>query len=397
MAISDTKLRGLHGKPYDGPSELTDADGLGIRITPKGVISFQYRYRFNGKQHRLGIGRYPEVSLRDARLKVGEFKGVLETGKDPKVFKVQTKSRPTLHDCLGYWWENYVLMSLRKSTQIVYKRLVLDEMEGVFEGLSIEDIHVSKWVDFFTEQEQSNPKKARKLLVHLRGAIDWCCRRQYIENSSLLKLSPREFGKKPRVGETVLTYRQLAQIWLETDKTTATSSSKRLVKALILYGARNSEMREALSHEFDFVENIWTLPAEKSKTDKIIRRPIFKQILPLLQEATAGGKDVLFPGAYDRDAPLSIGSTTRFIRLLRDQLNIGNFTAHDFRRTLATRLSEEGIAPHVIEKMLGHDLGGVLAVYNKHDWLPEQKAAYELYAERIFEQIRYLNEGKICQ
>ncbi|EPR9083537.1 tyrosine-type recombinase/integrase [Cronobacter dublinensis] len=397
MAISDTKLRGLHGKPYDGPSELTDADGLGIRITPKGVISFQYRYRFNGKQHRLGIGRYPEVSLRDARLKVGEFKGVLETGKDPKVFKVQTKSRPTLHDCLGYWWENYVLMSLRKSTQIVYKRLVLNEMEGVFEGLSIEDIHVSKWVDFFTEQEQSNPKKARKLLVHLRGAIDWCCRRQYIENSSLLKLSPREFGKKPRVGETVLTYRQLAQIWLETDKTTATSSSKRLVKALILYGARNSEMREALSHEFDFVENIWTLPAEKSKTDKIIRRPIFKQILPLLKEATAGGKDVLFPGAYDRDAPLSIGSTTRFIRLLRDQLNIGNFTAHDFRRTLATRLSEEGVAPHVIEKMLGHDLGGVLAVYNKHDWLPEQKAAYELYAERIFEQIRYLNEGKICQ
>ncbi|EPT7055746.1 tyrosine-type recombinase/integrase [Cronobacter sakazakii] len=397
MAISDTKLRGLHGKPYDGPSELTDADGLGIRITPKGVISFQYRYRFNGKQHRLGIGRYPEVSLRDARLKVGEFKGVLETGKDPKVFKVQTKSRPTLHDCLGYWWENYVLMSLRKSTQIVYKRLVLDEMEGVFEGLSIEDIHVSKWVDFFTEQEQSNPKKARKLLVHLRGAIDWCCRRQYIENSSLLKLSPCEFGKKPRVGETVLTYRQLAQIWLETDKTTATSSSKRLVKALILYGARNSEMREALSHEFDFVENIWTLPAEKSKTDKIIRRPIFKQILPLLKEATAGGKEVLFPGAYDRDAPLSIGSTTRFIRLLRDQLNIGNFTAHDFRRTLATRLSEEGVAPHVIEKMLGHDLGGVLAVYNKHDWLPEQKAAYELYAERIFEQIRYLNEGKICQ
>ncbi len=391
MAISDTKLRGLHGKPYDGPSELTDADGLGIRITPKGVISFQYRYRFNGKQHRLGIGRYPEISLRDARLKVGEFKGVLEIGKDPKIFKVQAKSRATLHDCLGYWWENYVLMALKKSTQIVYKRLVLDEMEGVFEGLAIEDIHVSKWVDFFTEQEQSNPKKARKLLVHLRGAIDWCCRRQYIENSSLLKLSPREFGKKPRVGETVLTYRQLAQIWLETDKTTATASSKRLVKALILYGARNSEMREALSHEFDFVENIWTLPADKSKTDKIIRRPIFKQILPLLKEATAAGKDVLFPGAYDRDAPLSIGSSTRFIRLLRDQLNIGNFTAHDFRRTLATRLSEEGVAPHVIEKMLGHDLGGVLAIYNKHDWLPEQKAAYELYAERIFEQIKLIS------
>ncbi len=391
MAISDAKLRGLHGKPYDGPSEVTDADGLGIRITPKGVISFQYRYRFNGKQHRLGIGRYPEVSLRDARLKVGDFKETLEFGRDPKHFKPEVRFRPTLQDCLSYWWENYVLISLRISTQEVYKRIVLHEMEGVFEGIPIEDINVSTWVDFFTKQEQANPTKARKLLVHLRGAIDWCARRQYIESSTLLRLSPREFGKKPRVGETVLTYKQLAQIWLETDKTTATASSKRLVKALILYGARNSEMREALKPEFDFDENIWTLPAEKSKTDRVIRRPIFKQVLPLLEEAKASGKDILFPGAYDRDSPLSIGSSTRYIRLLRDQLNIGDFTAHDFRRTLATRLSEEGVAPHVIEKMLGHDLGGVLAVYNKHDWLAEQKTAYELYAEKIFEQIRLIS------
>lgn len=391
MAISDTKLRGLHGKPYDGPSEITDADGLGIRITPKGIISFQYRYRFNGKQHRLGIGRYPEISLRAARLKIGEYKEALELGRDPKHFKPQVRFRPTLEDCLKYWWDNYVLKSLRKNTQDTYKRTVLHEMEGVFEGISIEDINVSTWVEFFTAQEQANPFKARKLLVHVRGAIDWCARRQYIDTSSLLRLSPKEFGKKPRVGDTVLTYRQLAQIWLETDKTTATASSKRLVKALILYGARNSEMRESLVKEFDFTENIWTLPAEKSKTDKIIRRPIFKQVVPLLEEAKESGKEILFPGAYDRDEPLSIGSSTRYIRLLRDRLNIGDFTAHDFRRTIATRLSEEGIAPHVIEKMLGHDLGGVLAVYNKHDWLAEQKVAYELYAEKIFEQIKLIS------
>ncbi len=391
MAISDTKLRGLQGKLYDGPSELTDADGLGIRITPKGIISFQYRYRFNGKQHRLGIGRYPEISLRDARIKVGEFKESLAAGKDPKHHKPQVKFRPTLQDCISYWWKNYVQQALRESTQEVYNRVVLNEMEGVFEGIPLEDINVSSWVDFFTKKEHENPVKARRLLVNLRGAIDWCARRQYIDSSSLLRLDPKDFGKKPRVGETVLTYRQLAQIWLENEKTTATASSKRLVKLLILYGARNSEMREAQKQEFDFEENIWTLPAAKSKTDKIIRRPIFKHALPLLEEAKASGKDILFPGAYDRDIPLSIGSATRYVRLLRDQLSIGDFTAHDFRRTLATRLSEEGVAPHVIEKMLGHDLGGVLAVYNKHDWLAEQKAAYELYAERIFEQIKLIS------
>lgn len=58
MAISDTKLRTIHGKPYSGPQEVADADGLSVRISPKGVIQFQYRYRWNGKPQRLGLGRY---------------------------------------------------------------------------------------------------------------------------------------------------------------------------------------------------------------------------------------------------------------------------------------------------------------------------------------------------
>ncbi|QGY31269.1 tyrosine-type recombinase/integrase [Pantoea cypripedii] len=392
MAISDTKLRGLHGKPYSGPSEITDADGLGIRITPKGVVSFQYRYRINGGQHRLGIGRYPGVSLRDARIKVGEYKKLLSLGVDPKHHEFTKQTRPTVHDCIKYWYENYVQLSLKESTAEVYERIVLNEMEGVFEGIPIEHIQVSKWVNFFTEQEKLNPLKARKLLVHLRGAVAWCTRRQFIEDSSLLRLNPKEFGKNPKVGDTVLTYRQLAKIWVENEKTTATTSTKRLVKALILYGARNTELRESEKGEYDFEEKIWTLPAGRSKTDKIIRRPIFKHIQPLLEDAIESGDGVLFHGAYDKTVPLSIGSSTRYIRLLRDLVGFGEFTGHDFRRTMATRLAEEGIAPHVIEKMLGHDLGGVLAVYNKHDWLAEQREAYELYAERIFEHIKLISD-----
>ncbi|HBD1695034.1 TPA: DUF4102 domain-containing protein, partial [Escherichia coli] len=69
MAISDTKLRTIYGKPYSGPQEVADADGLSVRISPKGVIQFQYRYRWHGKPNRLGLGRYPSLSLKDARLK----------------------------------------------------------------------------------------------------------------------------------------------------------------------------------------------------------------------------------------------------------------------------------------------------------------------------------------
>jgi hypothetical protein len=55
-----------------------------------------------------------------------------------------------------------------------------------------------------------------------------------------------------------------------------------------------------------------------------------------------------------------------------------------------TNLSGEGVMPHVTEKMLGHELGGVMAVYNKHDWLVEQKDAYELYADKVYWHIKQL-------
>ncbi|WP_310976603.1 tyrosine-type recombinase/integrase, partial [Klebsiella pneumoniae] len=90
-------------------------------------------------------------------------------------------------------------------------------------------------------------------------------------------------------------------------------------------------------------------------------------------------------------SPITISGANKFLRRIKDSLGFGEVTSHDFRRTLATRLSEEGVAPHVIEKMLGHELGGVLSVYNKHDWIAEQKDAYDLYAEKIFWHIRKIS------
>lgn len=84
MALSDTKLRSINGKAYNGPAELTDGDGLSVRITPSGTITFQHRYRWNGKPVRLTVGRYPSTSLKDARIAVGEMRGLYTKGLTQK-------------------------------------------------------------------------------------------------------------------------------------------------------------------------------------------------------------------------------------------------------------------------------------------------------------------------
>ncbi len=392
MAISDTKLRSVYGKPYSGPSEITDSDGLGIRITPKGIISFQFRFRWDGKQHRMGLGRYPALTLRDARNIVADLRESVDKGIDPRELAGNNKSKkkPTVKDCLDYWEANYVNVALREKTKALYRSTVIKHMSDAFACVPIEEIPVRLWVERFTDEERLNPRRARQLLVQLRAAIGWCTRRQFISTADLMLLQPKDVGTKPTVGEVTLSYNQLAKIWLAIERSRGSTSNRLLHQLLMLYGARNSELRLAVKEEFDREEGIWTVPAEKSKTNRIIRRPIFDAADQLLKKAEMTYGNILFPGP-DLKKSMTIAGANRFLGRIESSLGIGEFSAHDFRRTLATRLSEEGIAPHVIEKMLGHELGGVLSVYNKHDWIAEQKAAYELYAEKIFWHIRKIS------
>lgn len=392
MAISDTKLRSIYGKPYSGPAEITDSDGLGIRITPKGVISFQFRFRWEGKQHRLGLGRYPSLTIREARNMVADLRESVDRGIDPRLMagSGRAKKKPTVKECLDYWQENYVDTSLREKTKALYKSTVIKHMSDAFAGMPIEEIPVRLWVERFTEEEKINPRRARQLLVQLRSAIGWCSRRQFIGTTELMLIQPKDVGVKSSVGEVTLSYNQLAKIWLAIERSRGSTSNKLLHQLLMLYGARNSELRLSVKDEFDREEGVWVVPADKSKTKKMIRRPLFDAADDLLKKAEMTYGNVLFPGP-DLKKSMTIAGANRYLGRIQASLGFGEFSAHDFRRTLATRLSEEGVAPHVIEKMLGHELGGVLSVYNKHDWIAEQKAAYELYAEKIFEHIKKIS------
>lgn len=388
MALSDTKLRSIHGKPYSGPQEVSDADGLSARISPKGVIRFQYRYRWESKAQRLSLGRYPAVQLKEARNITADLRVLYDKGIDPRThFEKSASESMTLADCLDYWEENYVKATLRPNTVQLYQSTVIKHMHEAFPGRAVGSITVKQWVDLFTQEEKANSRRARQMLSQLRSAISWCMRRQVIDSCSIMSIQPRDFGSRSEVGERVLSYTELAQIWVAVERSRAATSNKLLHQMLMLWGARVSELRLSERREFDLDEKVWTVPKEHSKMGNIIRRPIFEQIEPLLEKAMTTYKEILFPGD-EIDQPISMAAANRFIGRIRSGMDVGYWRAHDFRRTLVTRLSEDGVAPHVTERMLGHELGGVMAVYNKHDWIDEQRKGYELHADKLFWHIK---------
>ncbi|MBD2792331.1 tyrosine-type recombinase/integrase [Xenorhabdus sp. 42] len=391
MSLNNTELCGIHNKPYAGKPELTDGDGLSVRITPNGTITFQHRYRWNGKPVRLTVGRYPEMSLWDARVVVGEMRSLYIKGLDPKTYFSNSAGEATLKDCLDYWWDKYA-STLKPNTQILYRSVVYNTMYTQFSCTPVAGIPTLLWMKFFDKQEKENPKKARMLLTQMRSVINWCVARQFIPSCEVMKLNVKNIGKKSDVGVRVLTYTELAKVWLALENNNVVSSNKALHQLLLLWGASLSELRLSTAREFNMRDLIWRIPVVHSKMGNVIRRPIFEHVLPYMERLLNMGNDILFPGQTLNKA-IDRSSANLYMNKLRKSIDIPEWRTHDFRRSLATHLSNEGIAPHVIEKMLGHELVGGMAVYNKHDWIDEQKAAYELYADKIFWHVNQLKNS----
>lgn len=189
MALSDTKLRSIHGKPYPGPQEVSDADGLSARISPKGVIRFQFRYRWPSKAQRLSLGRYPAMRLKGARNITSDLRLLYDKGIDPRThFKSSASESMTLADCLDYWQENYVKPNLRPNTISLYQSTLIMHMPDAFPGRAVNTISVKQWVDLFTSEEKENGRRARQKLSQLRSTISWCMRRQVIDSCSIMSI-----------------------------------------------------------------------------------------------------------------------------------------------------------------------------------------------------------------
>ena len=119
MALSDSKLRNIKA-PYQGKPEMADRDGLTVRITKTAIVTFNYRFRWRGKQQRIKIGRYPDVLLSEARMKSGEYRQVLLEGVDPRSYVANNKTGRLLGELCEDFINIYARKELTRRTNELY-------------------------------------------------------------------------------------------------------------------------------------------------------------------------------------------------------------------------------------------------------------------------------------
>jgi integrase len=187
----------------------------------------------------------------------------------------------------------------------------------------------------------------------------------------------KPFPERPR--ERVLSSDELRRIWPALDFEPYGDA----IRLLLWTGARLRELIHAEWSEFDLPERRWTVPAERSKTRVSRRVPLCSSALTCLERrCTAAPKARwVFPSPVAAVGP--IRGLQSVIRSVQRRSGTSGWSAHDLRRTVRTGLSAVGVRPDVGEFILGHKVGGIRGVYDRHEPLAEAASALEGWARRL--------------
>jgi integrase len=389
-----TNLHILNAKPGLTRREMPDGKigGLYLVVQPSGAKSWALRYRVSGRPTKLTLGAFPAIDLSSARALAQRATGEIAQGGDPAARKKTERAaakaaRAEVDDLVEKVVDDFIKLYAARHTRDWKEtaRLLKKDVVPTWRGKRLADIekkHVVKLLDVIVER--GAPIGANRTFAQLRKMCSWAVSRGIIDRS------PCE-GVKPPSAEIerdrVLTHDELALIWRATAE--LTYPYDKIIRLLVLTGQRRDEVAGLRWSEVDLDDRTWTLPKERSKNRREHVIPLTPPAMELLSSLPRiDGSPFAFGGG--RAAPSAFSKAKSRLDATVARLNggdpISHWTFHDLRRTVATRMAELQIAPHVVEAVLNHQSGvirGVAAIYNRYSYLAEKRAALEAWATTL--------------
>ncbi|MCU0928066.1 MAG: site-specific integrase [Burkholderiaceae bacterium] len=396
MALSDTWLKANHGKERPRLAERGDRDGLGVRITPKGKITFQLRFRSGGKFSRLDLGSYPLMSLKQARDEAQRLRAQHEQGHDPRIVRLlerQAINKVETVETLFRAWHTAYCEKNKKGHYDILRSFEL-HVFPVIGKLPAEKVTLHQWLDLLEKHATLRPGIAERILVNAKQMLKWALRRELIATSALAGINAKEdLQIKKLPGSRTLSGDEIARVWRAIERSRMAAKNCLFLKLCLIYGCRNGELRQAEKSHFDFERSVWTVPPGNHKlghaTGKPLLRPITPETAPLIKEAMAlsAGSRYLFTNAGSDEpmgtsAPLALPYNVMQWLMRHEKFEMEHWSIHDLRRTARTNFSTL-TEPHIAEIMLGHRMPGAWQVYDHHDYLQEQAAALRAWTDRL--------------
>lgn len=383
--LSDKKLKALLGNEREKPMKLSDGAGLMVRVTVKGAVSWLFKYRLGGRDSLaqvLTLGRYPDMSLKQAREKRDQCRSWLSESKDPRhqlnITEAETLRPVTVRDALSYWIKEYATdnrANVDKHISQLNKHIY--PYIGAMPLLQCETRH---WLECFDRMKKTSPVAAGYVFQMCKQALKFCRVRRYAISNVLDDLTINDVGKKQNKGDRVHDDNELGQIWRSIDELRFKPYYAYFLRLLVVFGCRSQEVRLSSWQEWDLKKWLWTVPKEHSKGGVKIVRPIPDAIRPFIQSLhDKHEKTGLLLGEIKESSAVSAWGRLIWKRLGHSE----EWTLHDLRRSFSTKLSDLGTPPHIVEQLLGHAMPSIMSVYNHSQYLPEKLESLNQWCDRL--------------
>lgn len=391
--------------PQTGQTEYFDAayPGLALRVSSRGVRSWVYFGRVNGKLKRATLGRYgkdaPALSLAAARRRAGEVEQEMAAGVDPAKAKREARreaDRDLIETVVAEWLKRD--QAGNRSHDDV-KRLIERNVLPKWRGRKIQQISRRDAVELIDNiADRGAMTLARRTHAHLHRLFRWSVARGIIEVNPMADL-PKP-GKEVR-RDRVLSDAELAEVWAATDAIGWPFGPA--IQLLILTGARRNEIAALTWDEVDCAEALIRLEGARTKNGEPRTIPLSPEALALLEqlpkvEPVKGAPAYVFtttgrtpasgwPRAKRRiDDLIAKAREKRAEETGSEAAVMPGWRIHDLRRTVATGMQRLGERLEVIEAVLGHISGsraGIVGVYQRHAFEPEKRLALKAWAKHV--------------
>lgn len=346
--------------------------GLALRVAPTGRKSWNYIYREGGRLKRITIGRWPAVNLADARKK---SLGYAENRQAGKPVMAGETAKLLLKDLVIDWGKHreHDLKRPYKLWQIVNAYIIPDLGHYRLDALTVQDLH--KPLDKLLSRGKNGT--ANRVLSVLKRFFAYAKSRGLMGENIASEINPRDVGGTQQARSRVLGWDEIKIFW-HTSATTVMGHD--MLRLMLLTGCRGGEVRH-MCYE-DINDNLWTIPAEHTKTGKVHEVHLTKLVLDIIQ-AQVRINDYVFPGLKN-NAPLVSNYLAMRAKEIRDGAKMVPWTPHDLRRTFATLQAEMGTDVVVIEKLLNHSLGNsIMVTYQRHDFWSQRVEALEKWGKKL--------------
>lgn len=337
----------------------TGCPGLLLRVETSGRKTWLVRYRARGLRRRLKLGTYPALGLSAARKAARKRLGQVDLGGDPAADRGAARKALTLSDLVKGYIEDATASRAARTNQDYEntRQAVLEK--GTMGATLADEVRRPELKAWLVTMAKDTPVRANRVLALVRAAYRWGLR------ESLVKADPTAGGFRRPGRETasnrVLTDDEVKAVWTKVDKLGLVVAGA--IKIMLLCGTRRTETLTARRGDVDLKDKLWHIPGDKRKGGRALTVPltdmavaVFKSVLPA---AGPGADAYVFAGP--KGASIGANASRWCVKL--EKTTGAAFSLHDLRRTCATGCAKLGAAPHVISKILGHQLpAGALPV-----------------------------------